>query len=74
MLKKMKERLGGYLAKCHSLKDSARSVLLEEMGRKALREYFKKGYEEGMLGDVKMLSVIETYLYMCKVRREKGEA
>lgn len=41
------------------------------MGRKALREYFRKNHDDHT--DIKMLSLIENYLYMCKVRKEKGE-
>ena len=49
-------------------------MILDEMGRKSLITYFKKNNsEEGVKEDAKILSVIEMYLYMCRVRREKGE-
>lgn len=70
--KKIKDKLNIYCAKCNSLKENGRSILLEEIGRKSLREYFRKNQDNH--NDIKMLSLIETYLYMCKVRREKGES
>jgi hypothetical protein len=47
-------------------------IPLDDIGRKALKIYFKKNKVPEI--DNKMLSIIETYLYMCKCRREKGEA
>ena len=46
-------------------------MLLDEIGRKALRQFFRKNQQDHT--DIKMLSLIETYLYMCKMRRQKGE-
>lgn len=72
LARKIKDKLNVYLNRCSSLRESNRAMLLDEIGRKALREYFKKNNNSHE--DIKMLSLIETYLYMCKVRREKGEA
>lgn len=72
LARKIKDKLTVYLNRCSSLRESNRAMLLDEIGRKALREYFKKNNNSHE--DIKMLSLIETYLYMCKVRREKGEA
>lgn len=53
-----------------NVKDPKKTMLLDEMGRKALRNYFKKNIElDEVKEDVKILSVIEMYLYMCQVRR-----
>ena len=70
--RKIKDKLTVYLNRCASLRDSNRAMLLDEIGRKALKDYFRKNPDN--LHDSKMLSLIETYLYMCKVRRERGEA
>ena len=47
-------------------------MLLDEIGRKTLRDYFNKNPENKE--DIRLLEVIEKYLEMCKVRRDKGEA
>ena len=72
LVRKIKDKLTIYLNRCSSLRDSNRTMLLDEIGRKALKDYFRKN--PGNINDSKMLSLIETYLYMCKVRRERGEA
>lgn len=73
--KKIKDKLAVYTNKCMNVKDPNKTMLLDEMGRKALRNYFKKNTElSEVKEDVKILSVIEMYLYMCQVRRQKGES
>lgn len=67
MNKKIKDKLNVYCTRCNSLKENGRTMLLDEIGRKSLREYFRKNQEDHT--DIKMLSLIETYLYMCKMRR-----
>lgn len=68
--KKIKDKLTFYTNRCMNIKEPHKTMLLDEMGRKALRVYFKKfSQEEGIKDDAKVLSIIETYLYMCRVRR-----
>ena len=40
--KSMRSRLNNYIAKCTNLKDQSRVILLDDIGRKALKTYFKK--------------------------------
>lgn len=42
LARKIKDKLNVYLNRCSSLRESNRAMLLDEIGRKALREYFKK--------------------------------
>ena len=68
----VKGRISSYITKCTNLKDQSRIIPLDDIGRKALKAYFKKNQVPEQHS--KMLSIIEAYLYMCKCRREKGEA
>ena len=70
--KAIKGRITTYIGKCSNLKDHSKVIPLDDMGRKALKTYFRKNKVPEM--DTKLLSVIEAYLFMCKCRREKGEA
>ena len=67
--KKLTDKVSSYLNKCLSIKDPNRTILLDEMGRKALRVHLKKIGGESVKEDAKILSMIEMYLYMCRVRR-----
>jgi site-specific recombinase XerD len=70
----MKSKLNTYVTKCSNLKDHKRVIPLDDIGRKALKAYFKKNKDKVPERDSKLLSIIEAYLFMCKCRREKGEA
>lgn len=72
--KKLNFKVSSYLNKCLAIKDANRTMIVDEMGRKALRKYFKKMGSETAQEDAKILSMIDMYLYMCKVRSEKGES
>ena len=52
----MKTKLNNYINKCSNLKDNSKMLPLDDIGRKALKNYFKKNKvpEE----DTKMLSII----------------
>ena len=59
MNKKIKDKLNIYCTRCSSLRENGRSMLLDEIGRKSLREYFKKHQEDHKdHTDIKMLSLI----------------
>lgn len=68
--KAMRPKLNNYVSKCTNLKDQSRVIPLDDIGRKALKTYFRKNKVPEQ--DSKLLSIIEAYLYMCKCRREKG--
>ena len=68
--KAMKGRINNYINKCANLKDQSKVIPLDDIGRKALKTFFKKNKVPQQ--DTKFLSIIEAYLFMCKVRREKG--
>lgn len=68
--KAMRSKLNNYVSKCTNLKDQSRVIPLDDIGRKALKTYFRKNKVPEQ--DSKLLSIIEAYLYMCKCRREKG--
>jgi hypothetical protein len=72
--KAMKSKLNTYVTKCANLKDQNRVIPLDDIGRKALKAYFRKNKDKVPPQDSKFLSIIEAYLFMCKCRREKGEA
>jgi hypothetical protein len=72
LAKAVKGNLSNYLAKCANLKDHSRILPLDDIGRKALKTYFRSHPVPST--DVGLLSVIEAYLFMCRCRREKGEA
>ena len=44
--KKIKDKLTTYSNRCLNIKDANRTMLLDQMGRKALRNYFKKNLHE----------------------------
>ena len=66
----MKGRISHYVSKCTNLKDQSKVIPLDDIGRKALKTYFRKNKVPEQ--DKKLLSIIEAYLFMCKTRREKG--
>jgi hypothetical protein len=68
--KASKGKISSYLNKCVNLKDTTRVIPLDDMGRKALKVYFRKHPVPQQ--DSQLLSIIEAYLHMCKTRREKG--
>lgn len=72
LAKATRANLTAYLAKCASLKDHSRILPLDDIGRKALRAYFRT--HPVPPADARLLSVIDAYLHMCRTRREKGEA
>ena len=72
LFKSIKAKVNNYLNKCANLKDHSRIIPLDDIGRKALKTYFKK--HKVPEADNKLLSIIDAYLFMCKCRREKGEA
>ena len=71
LARKIKDKLTVYLNRCSSLRDSNRTMMLDEIGRKAMKDYLRKNPDN--IEDSKILFLIETYLHMCKVRREQGE-
>lgn len=54
--KSMREKLNNYITKCTNLKDQSRAIPLDDIGRKALKTYFKKNQIPEK--DSKMLSII----------------
>jgi hypothetical protein len=44
--KKIKDKLTFYTNRCMNIKEPHKTMLLDEMGRKALRVYFKKYSQE----------------------------
>jgi len=40
--KVMKNRISNYINKCTNLKDNSRVIPLDDLGRKALKAYFRK--------------------------------
>ena len=72
LAKATKAHLNDYLTKCAALKDHSRILPLDDIGRKALRAYFRS--HPVPAEDAALLSLIEAYLHMCRCRREKGEA
>jgi len=42
LAKSVKNKLQQYLSKCSGLKDHSRIIPLDDIGRKALKTYFKK--------------------------------
>lgn len=56
MTKSIKEKVSVYYNKCLSLKEQSRIILLDEIGRKALKSYLKKNKAPEI--DYKMLSII----------------
>ena len=67
LFKSIKNKLNNYVNKCSNLKDQSKIIPLDDLGRKALKIYFKKNKVPEL--DNKLLSIIETYLFMCKCRR-----
>jgi hypothetical protein len=67
LTKAMRNNLNSYLTKCATLKDHARILPLDDIGRKALRAYFRTHQVPPI--DAALLSVIDAYLHMCRCRR-----
>lgn len=72
LAKSVKNNLNNYIDKCTNLKDHSRILPLDDIGRKALRTYFSSHPVPTI--DAALLSIIEAYLFMCRTRRERGEA
>jgi hypothetical protein len=70
LAKATRNNLNDYLAKCAAIKDHSRILPLDDIGRKALRAYFRSHTVPPE--DAALLSLIEAYLHMCRCRREKG--
>ena len=66
--KSIKNKIGNYINKCSSLKDHSKIIPLDDIGRKALKNYFKSQKNIPEI-DRKFLSLIEAYIHMCKCRR-----
>lgn len=56
LTKAVKSNLNNYLSKCANLKDHSRILPLDDIGRKALRTYFRK--HPVPASDVSLLSII----------------
>jgi hypothetical protein len=54
--KSMKTKLNNYISKCTNLKDHSKMIPLDDIGRKALKNYFKRN--KVPQEDTKMLSII----------------
>ena len=56
--KAMKSKLNTYVTKCANLKDQNRVIPLDDIGRKALKAYFRKNKDKVSPQDSKFLSII----------------
>ena len=54
--KVMKTKISNYTNKCANLKDHSRVIPLDDLGRKALKAYFRKNKVQEQ--DTKLLSII----------------
>jgi t-SNARE complex subunit (syntaxin) len=55
--KAIRSRLDNYINKCSNLKDHSRIIPIDDIGRKALKAYFRRTPSASPL-DAKLLSVI----------------
>lgn len=56
LYKSIKGKLDSYIGKCKNLKDESKIIPLDDLGRKALKIYFKKNKVPEL--DIKLLSII----------------